>query len=96
MLDQLINAGGVCAETTEEDNPPFEVVDRMTSEISLASRCVIKQAWHCLAELLHVVGVNYVKTQSDTRLLPRKMANDYAEECDLLQEYEQIIAWFES
>jgi len=42
MLDQLINAGGVCAETTEEDNPPFEVVDRMTSEISLASRCVIK------------------------------------------------------
>jgi hypothetical protein len=57
---------------------------------------VIKQAWYCLAELVRVCGVNYVKAQSDTHLIPRKLAQDYAEECDLLQEYEQIIAWFET
>jgi ankyrin repeat protein len=42
MLDQLINAGGICAASTEEQNPPFEVIDKLTSELSLASRCVIK------------------------------------------------------
>lgn len=96
MLDQLINAGGVSATSIEEQNPPFEVLDKLTSELSLASRCVIKQAWYCLAELVRVCGVNYVKAQSDTHLIPRKLAQDYAEECDLLQEYEQIIAWFET
>lgn len=88
MLDQLINAGGVSATSCEEQNPPFEVIDKLTSELSLASRCVIKQAWYCLAELVRVCGVNYVKAQSDTHLIPRKLAQDYAEECDLLQEYE--------
>ena len=65
-------------------------------ELSLSSRCVTKQSWYCLAELVRICGVSYVKSQSDTQLIPRKLAQDYAEECDLLQEYEQIIAWFES
>lgn len=71
-------------------------MDHRVSEMSLASRCVHRQEWHCLAELIQACGVEYIKKRSDTHAMPGKLAQAYAEDCDLLQEYEQIIAWFES
>jgi len=83
MLDVVLGEFGVGDQLSEEP-APFQVMDSIMSETSLASRCVIKQAWPCLAELVKQCGVEYIKTQTDTRLNPQKYAEEYAEECDLL------------
>ena len=65
--------------------------------MTLASFSVCKQSWACFAELIKVLGINQVlNTKNHNSFHPSKLPKHYAEELDLLQEYEQLVAWFES
>lgn len=67
--------------------------------MTIASFCIVNQSWHCFAELINSVGLkNSLEGLVDASLAQgrHKRPADYAEETDQMQEYEQILAWFES
>ena len=87
----------------EKDAKPaetlYEIVNVKSISMTLASFCIVKQSWHCFAQLMESLGLDELKKtiQIDTygAFTKSKVAKDYADETELSSEYEQIIAWFE-
>ena len=60
--------------------------------MTLASFCIVKQSWHCFAQLVENLGLEELKKTIliDTygALTKSKVAKDYADETELSSEYE--------
>ena len=75
----------------------FESLNQEQGEMTIASFCILKQSWHCFAHLIKVLGLNQVlESKCTNSYYTKKLPIDYADEFELLQEFEQIVAWFKS
>ena len=74
----------------------FEKIDSQESDLTLASFCVVNQAWYCFASLLQRCGRSVLESKPQLGVRCDELPGEIAEECDLVQEYEQIVAWYEN
>lgn len=67
--------------------------------MTLASFCIVKQSWHCFAHLIEEKSLQELQETIELEnygpTVKAKLPKDYADECDLRSEYDQIVAWFE-
>ena len=87
------------SQQSGRNSDQFNVVNQQSIDMTIASFCIVNQSWLCFAELINSVGL---KTALEGVVNPdldqgkQKKPANYAEETDQMQEYEQILAWFES
>jgi len=101
-LQQLRVRKEVKSEEEQDAKPAetlYEHVNVKSISMTLASFCIVKQSWHCFAQLIENLGLEEltktIQIDSYGPLTKSKLAKDYADETELSSEYEQIIAWFE-
>lgn len=75
----------------------FDALNSENVDKTLASFCVINQSWHCLAYLFQKLPIEHIlKSTPKLGTLLNKLPHEYAQECELDQEFEQIVAWFQN
>lgn len=75
----------------------FGKINSEDAEMTLASHCVVNQSWYCLSHLISSITIE-VATESKAKVgaFCEKIPQYYAEEAELIQEYDQIVAWFQN
>ena len=77
----------------------FTQVNQQSIDLTIASFCIVNQSWHCFAELVNAIGTQDALESLVSPSLDQgrgKKPLNYAEETDQMQEFEQVLAWFES
>ena len=77
----------------------YDKINKQSIHMTLASFCIVKQAWHCFAHLIEKRSLQELEVTIDLEsygaTMCSKLPKDFADECELRSEYDQIVAWFE-
>lgn len=74
-------------------------MNQQSIDLTIASFCIVNQSWHCFAELINAIGTQAALESLVSPSLDQgrgKRPSNYAEETDQMQEFEQVLAWFEN